>query len=199
MVTAYCYSVVHVKNSGIKCQKIRIFEKKIFGRRLCFNTYLWTGNYPSRPLSFLVEHGWKPIKKVVRYNVGYVLFRKFNSVHVVHNRIYTVWSFFFLFEALIFLVMLRNVTTLHCSGCSGRKVFQLCHATTVGFLRRLPQTPVSISCISHPWPGSLKKWTWLCHLTVGFSAGHFWTKYRASGFHKGPRKYRPAALVNVRE
>jgi len=187
------------KTVALNVRNLGSLKKKIFGRRLCFNTYLWTGNYASRPLSFLVEHGWKPIKKAVRYKLEYLLFRKFNSVHVVHNRIYTVLSFFLLlllFEALIFLVMLRNVTTLHCSGCSGRKVFQPCHAPTVGFLRRLPQTPVSISCISHPWPGSLKKWTWLCHLTVGFSAGHFWTKYRASGFQKGRGKYRPAALVN---
>jgi hypothetical protein len=63
---------------------------------------------------------------------------------------------FCFFETLILLVMLRNVTTLHSSGCSGRKVFQLRHATTEGFIIRLPQTPVSISCISQPWSGSVK-------------------------------------------
>jgi len=107
--------------------------------------------------------------------------------------------FFFFFEALIFLVMLRNVATLHCCGCSGRKMFQLYLATIDGFLRRLPQTPVSISYISHPWPGSVKKWTWLYRLTVGSSARQIWTKYRASGSHIWRGMYQPAALVNARE
>ena len=52
--------------------------------------------------------------------------------------------------------MLRNVTKLQCEKTAmlcllGTKVFQLCHTTTEGFIRRLPpQTPVSISCISQP-------------------------------------------------
>jgi hypothetical protein len=134
---------------------------------------------PIRPLSFLVKHGWKPIKKIQRYRVGYLVFRKFRSGHVVHNRIYTVLSFF---EALIFLVMLRNAKTPHCCDCWGRKVFQLCLATTEGFTRRLPQTPVSISCNSQPRPGSVKKWKWLYRLPAGSIAVHLWTKQRTAGF-----------------
>jgi hypothetical protein len=60
------------------------------------------------------------MKRVLRYNVGCLLFRQFMSGHVVHKRIYSVKFFF---ETLIFLVMLRNVTTLRYSDCSGRKVF----------------------------------------------------------------------------
>jgi len=67
-----------------------------------------------------------------------------------------LFFFFFFLSALIFLVMLRNLRTLHCPDCSVRKGFQLCLATTEGFLRRLPQTPVSTSYISHPWPESVK-------------------------------------------
>ena len=51
---------------------------------------------------------------------GIPAFRKFIWGHIVHNRIYTVLS---IFEAIIFLVMPRNVTKLHSSDSSGGRYF----------------------------------------------------------------------------
>jgi hypothetical protein len=48
-----------------------------------------------RTLSFISYEAWvKTDQEILHYNVGYLLFRKFSSGHIVHNRINTVLSFF---------------------------------------------------------------------------------------------------------